>query len=310
MSIGTHIDGDLIKLLGQKSYAGAAKSLFRERGVRCGQLFIMSPYQTSWVKLEDADMRACAANGFRMYAHANYLSHMCNAATVGVIHMQIKRAMELDLAGLVVHLENASIEDNVRAAIGLCEYRARVAAEMGVSKWAPLLFENNALTKAPVFDTGTKLKAFVHGVAAAGYEPRDFGVCIDTAHLWSCGQNIQLSSAMKAWLDEFDGARWIKLFHLNDNISPLGGKDLHAMIGYGSIWPIRSRGSDSRSHKYANIGRWPGVERDREPGFIEVLRYAKMHDIDVILERSKDDPALVLEEVENLRAVRESIRVS
>jgi endonuclease IV len=301
MSIGPHIDHDLIKTLGAKSYAGAARILAVERGVRCGQIFIMQPQAAKWVEMDDGDVRACAKNGFHLYAHANYMSHMCNGAMTGIIHMQIKRSGDLDLHGLIIHLENASVEENVRAAVGLCAYRLQAGG-------ARLIFEVNALTKNPPFDTGAKLKAFVNGVAAHGYGPDAFGVCVDTAHLWSCGQDIRTSEAVKAWLDEFDGARWMALFHLNDNESQIGGRDLHATIGLGAIWPIVERGTTQRSMEYATIRRYPTVPRDKEPGFIEVLRYAKEHRIDVILERAGEKTGLVLIELSKLKAINDMLR--
>ncbi len=307
MSVGVHITGDVIKAVGGKSYDGAADKLMLEHSSRCGQMFIMVPQQAKWVTLDDAEIRGLRTRGFRMWAHANYQSHMCNTASHGIIHMQIKRAIELDLSGLIVHLENVSIEENIEAAVSLLAYRA---GHLALSQHpAPIVFEVNSVTKSPTFDTGAKLRAFVVGVAARGYQATDFGVCIDTAHLWVCGANIRLSSAMSAWLREFHETRFIKLFHLNDSERELGrGPDSHAPIGRGHIWPIHN-GSGKASYHFAGITRQPGVPADREPSFLEVLRFAKQHAIDVILERGKESVEEALEELAGVIGVRAHLRV-
>jgi endonuclease IV len=62
------------------------------------------------------------------------------------------------------------------------------------------------------------------------------GICIDTAHLWFGGANIQTYSAAKKWLKCLRGYKNI-CFHLNDSDSPKSTlRDIHAPLGSGCIW--------------------------------------------------------------------------
>jgi endonuclease IV len=58
----------------------------------------------------------------------------------------------------------------------------------------------------------------------------NFGLCIDTAHLFSSGINITNKCDAEKWLADFKHHKYIKLFHLNGNMTDLGsGKDKHAI---------------------------------------------------------------------------------
>lgn len=69
------------------------------------------------------------------------------------------------------------------------------------------------------------------------------GICIDTAHLWGCGEknmNMGKIDDINNFLKEFDsklGLDKLKLIHLNDSRVKFGShKDAHQLIGQGYIW--------------------------------------------------------------------------
>lgn len=65
------------------------------------------------------------------------------------------------------------------------------------------------------------------------------GVCIDTCHIFAAGYDIRTAEAWSHTLDQFSnqiGWNFLKAFHLNDSIHPLGSrKDRHAPLGQGEI---------------------------------------------------------------------------
>ena len=65
------------------------------------------------------------------------------------------------------------------------------------------------------------------------------GVCIDTAHLWGAGYGIGTADAATLTLGKIDsafGLGQIRVIHLNDTVTALGGhRDLHARLGEGII---------------------------------------------------------------------------
>jgi len=65
------------------------------------------------------------------------------------------------------------------------------------------------------------------------------GVCFDTCHAFASGYDFTSPQKAKDVLDTFDktiGLSWLKLSHINDSKTPLGGhKDRHEHIGKGHI---------------------------------------------------------------------------
>jgi deoxyribonuclease-4 len=65
------------------------------------------------------------------------------------------------------------------------------------------------------------------------------GVCFDTCHAFASGYdftNPQKASDMLQIFDNRIGIQWLKLAHVNDSKTPLGGrKDRHEHIGAGHI---------------------------------------------------------------------------
>lgn len=75
-----------------------------------------------------------------------------------------------------------------------------------------------------------------------------FGLCIDTAHLWSCGQDIATREGAADWIRRFEEhARGVfelgpaggdqVILHLNDEVHARGsGRDEHARLARGVMW--------------------------------------------------------------------------
>jgi deoxyribonuclease IV len=70
-------------------------------------------------------------------------------------------------------------------------------------------------------------------------EPKRLGVCLDTCHVFAAGYAIGTDAEYDATFKEFDrvvGLKWLKLFHVNDSVKPLGSRvDRHAGLGLGKI---------------------------------------------------------------------------
>ena len=69
--------------------------------------------------------------------------------------------------------------------------------------------------------------------------PEQFGVCVDTCHIFAAGYEIRTQDAYEKTFDEFDriiGIGKIKAFHLNDSKMDFASKrDRHEHIGQGKI---------------------------------------------------------------------------
>lgn len=97
-----------------------------------------------------------------------------------------------------------------------------------------------------------------------------FGLCIDSAHLWTSGIDIQSYENAAAWLDEImkQGIPTKNIIiHLNDSKTPMSsGIDQHAMLMEGLIW---------KSY----------IDSPKKSGLYAFLDFSYNYQIHIILER-------------------------
>lgn len=112
--------------------------------------------------------------------------------------------------------------------------RALEAALHDVAPGVFLVLENSAGAGNLAGGTLEELGAFVKTVA----HPQ-LGVCLDTAHAWAAGYEINSHAGVDRFLDSADreiGIDRLLMFHFNDTEVPLGGsRDRHWHIGEGKI---------------------------------------------------------------------------
>ncbi len=83
-------------------------------------------------------------------------------------------------------------------------------------------------------------------------DPRRYGVCFDTCHVFAAGYGLAPESEYQATLRDFDrviGLGRLKAFHVNDSLKPQGSRvDRHAHIGQGCLGlePFRLLVNDPR----------------------------------------------------------------
>jgi deoxyribonuclease-4 len=83
-------------------------------------------------------------------------------------------------------------------------------------------------------------------------EPERLGVCLDTCHVFAAGYCLAPERQYRATFREFDrriGLKWLRVFHVNDSLKPLGSRvDRHAHIGQGCLGrePFRLLVNDPR----------------------------------------------------------------
>ncbi len=116
------------------------------------------------------------------------------------------------------------------------------------------------------------------GILAASRSLRRLGVCLDTCHAFSAGHDLRTPAAVDSFarrLRRTFGASQLRLIHLNDSKTPLGGgADRHQHIGKGHIGP---------------------------KGFAAFLKHPFFRKVPMVLETPKDGPEA---DPENLRTVR------
>jgi deoxyribonuclease-4 len=112
-------------------------------------------------------------------------------------------------------------------------------------------------------------------------EPKRLGVCLDTCHVFAAGYCLSPEREYRATFREFErriGLKWLRAFHLNDSLKPLGSRvDRHAHIGQGCLGrePFRLVVNDPRFRNRPMVLETPKESEendDMDPVNLAVLR--------------------------------------
>jgi endonuclease IV len=205
--------------------------------------------------------------GLRVIAHSSYSAQPWRGDpdAARYIREELGVCQEAGIAGLVVHLPKLPVEHVMRYIARLCEPGAPDVR---------LYFETPAVRPAEsYYETPEKLAALFAAIRAE-IDPRleHFGLCVDTAHLWTCGVDLRSYEAADEWLRGLEAAADVippaaVMIHLNDSARARGvGPDTHAGLAHGKIW-----------EGY--------LDRPEAGGLAAFTDYAQRHETPVILER-------------------------
>lgn len=238
--------------------------------VRAVSLFVGGPHNRA-INLrpeERAELRGGLARaGVRAIAHSSYAAPPWGGDPDAARYIRDELAVcqEAGITGLVVHLPKAPPAQVAKYAARLLN---RDAPDVRVYLETPAL-----VPRETYYETSAKLAALFAEVRRAADPGLDrFGLCVDTAHLWTNGVDLSSYEGAQAWFDGLEAVAGVippdrVMLHLNDSLRPRGvGPDTHAPLGRGQIW-----------------GAYRG--RLAESGLAAVVAYAARHETPVILER-------------------------
>jgi endonuclease IV len=267
MSIGFHISKTK-SVTGVKRHGSMCDAikediaLLAEYGLskeKSAQIFVTGPKSFSHILTEED--KICIRNylkssGVRLVIHGSYADNPWNnrPGTVHNIREELKIAAEIGAAGVIVHLGNFD-------GIGILE---RIAVGLPASTlWLEI---NAAKSSRNTYETPEKIKTLFNIIKGLDTGNLKIGLCIDTAHLYSCGVDIGPATVAQQWLEGLPDIP--AMIHLNDSHAPLGaGLDRHAALGHGNIW-----------RNYNGL-------LFKESGLAVLLKWARDKDCIVILER-------------------------
>lgn len=252
------VEGEVFQMFSRSPRGGAAKPISKETA---------------------AAFRAnCAQLGFeRWYVHAPYVMNLTSrdkAKSVYFVKLlteELGRAEALGARAVVTHLGSALDGDRAAGLKGVMTALQKIkAAYRGPVE---LLLEISAGAGHVVGDNADDFAAIQKGTGI------DWGICLDTAHLFGSGYDLRTTASTRAVLAEWEaklGLRHVKLLHFNDSAVPLASrKDRHAHIGKGEI----------------------GLE-----GFRTLIQEPRLKHLDAIIETPKDEE--YLSDQRNLRLLK------
>lgn len=173
-------------------------------------------------------------------SHAGYLLNLGStkedvvAKSVVGFQDELERCHLLDVTYLNFHPGAATGDTEENCLDKIIHYLLRLKPHFKKGKTLPLL-ETTAGQGSCVGYRFEHLKTIIDGVK----DHFDIGVCIDTCHSFSAGYDMRTETTFDQTLCEFDrviGLKYLKAFHLNDSMKPLGSRrDRHAPLGKGEI---------------------------------------------------------------------------
>lgn len=174
-----------------------------------------------------------------IYAHGAYVDNSWKTKSVTNIIQELKICDNINAKGLIIHLSKSTNER--------FEPVIKKIAENITSKTRIYLEINPALPTENTFETPEKINALISKMNAAQKKYNiKLGLCIDTAHLASCGVALKTYGDAKAFFSALYKTPII--IHLNDSGTPIGsGQDIHETLTKGTIWQDYNKLNISKS---------------------------------------------------------------
>ena len=213
-----------------------------------------------------AELRA-AAGIFPTVIHTSYLINLASdddKIITGSLRL-LKNDLEVAAAGSITyvntHLGSYGKRARSEGFVDACRVLERALEDIQPGVF--LVMENSAGAGQLCGGTLEELGRFIKTVA----HPQ-LGVCLDTAHAWAAGYEINSQRGVDDFLYEAAeqiGLDRIHMFHFNDTQVPLGAnKDRHFHIGEGNIGfeGFRALAARPELHEKTAILETPGDDAD------------------------------------------------
>ena len=251
------------------AHVGEALRAAREEGFRAGAaaVFVSNPRrcELTLTPAEAEGLRRHAAAGTALVAHSTYAAAPWGAdagARRAFIRREQQACADAGIGALVVHLPSAPPAAVCAGAADLLN-----AATPGVR----LFLETPAVAPASsCYESPEKLAALFDALRRVDPELGRFGLCLDTAHLWTNGVDLSGRAEAEAFLAGLEraGPRLPPLMlHVNDSLRERGrGPDAHAPLLSGKMW-----------------ARWAGAPE--HSGLAAFVAFAERRELVAILER-------------------------
>ena len=179
----------------------------------------------------EADLDPCAI-------HTPYLVNLASAdpkiaaGSLGLIQNDLAVAARGGMRFVNTHLGSYGTRDRAEGFAAMCA--ALETALRDIEPNVYLVLENSAgagnLAGGTLEELGSLVRTIDHP---------QLGVCLDTAHAWASGYEINSSAGVERFLDTVEreiGIDRVLMFHFNDTQVPLGAaRDRHWHIGEGNV---------------------------------------------------------------------------
>jgi endonuclease IV len=226
-------------------------------------------------------------------AHGTYMDYPWHGALYPpkFIQKELRLCEEAGISGLVVHLGKPDISQVVKYLPAILSPQK---GETETTQDRALLYLEtpHAKPQSSHYETPEKLAKLFTEIRKVDKGLCRVGLCIDTAHLWSCGVDISDYAKAEKWLRRLEAVSRVIppnriMLHLNDSHDKLGsGLDHHAPLADGLIWK-----------KYKG--------RMAHSGLAAFVHYALRNKVPTILERKP--PKALLDDYTTLASISKEL---
>ncbi|WP_018289823.1 deoxyribonuclease IV [Verrucomicrobium sp. 3C] len=217
-----------------------------ERAIQCGfsaaQIFLKNcrQWKAPAIRAEEAAafQRAASSSGILFFGHAGYLINLASPSeplagqSLESLSDEITRAECLRLPFLVVHPGAGARGEAPEAALARLVGRLRLLFPAGSPEPSiRIALETMAGQGSQIGWRLDHLASVLNELA----DPRHFGLCLDTAHLWAAGYPIATRAGYQNFTRELERLALVErvlAFHLNGSLAPFGSRrDRHGPLG-------------------------------------------------------------------------------
>jgi endonuclease IV len=264
MKIGPHVNGS------GGLYNNIVKAIDKAKkccnfDITAAAIFVAGP-RTYKINITKHDIDKIPTLNLDIFVHNTYVSVPWKGdyKAIHSIREQLRICESINAKGFIIHLPKELSIDmiiNVFPKLIIPDMKTKIYLEI------PSLKPSNS-----VFHLSSNLNILFDNIKKyLDDNMKYFGLCIDTAHLWSSGLDISDYDSVVTWLNELTIDYDNIMIHCNDNDKLLGEcPDIHNTLFKGNIW---------KGH----------VDNITGSGLYAFIEYSKRYNIPIILERHMDN---------------------
>lgn len=251
---------------------GGAVAYAKRLGCTSMQIFTSSPQSYRRTPIDDVALKAFRVEREKAdldpcVIHTSYLINLASDdrgkwhGSMGLLEHDLRYAAAAGITYVNTHLGSYGKRPREEGFPTVVQALERVLEN--IAPGVILVLENSAGAGQLVGGTIEELGEFLRAV-----DHPQLGICVDTAHSWAAGYEINTAEGVKRFIDlieEHIGLQRLHMFHFNDTQIPLGGhKDRHWHIGKGLIGldGFRALLSHAAVREKTAILETPGEEED------------------------------------------------
>jgi endonuclease IV len=289
--IGVHVAkiSKVLKGRRRKTYIDAIKNDVDKLNLGCVQIFTAGPSNSRMNDMDYISIREfCDDSNINLYVHSSYLTIGIFGITpenkdtpkskAAIKHLtnQMDACDSLGSKGFVVHLprkDSQYITNSLKVVIPILKkYNTPFMLEMPASRSDP----------DKTYETPQKMDRLNELIFETYPNFTNWSWVIDTAHLWSCGVEVDEYNVMKKWFKDLKYPEKIGLFHLNGSSLEhfKSGKDKHRVVcgTEDDIW-----------YQDANMEDGLDMKKIKKSTINLIAKFTKKYSLDLVCEINRGD---------------------